>query len=149
VYDASVAIHVAAAIVGFGATFSYPVIQIVAELRDPDSLPLAMDTILAVSRWVAVPATLVVGATGAYQAAAGPYDFGDAWLATGAALYVAVMLVSILYLAPAYRRARDAARATAGRSDEYKAAIRGVSIVGPLVAAAVVAIAVLMELKPA
>ena len=70
-YDASVAIHVAAALVGFGVTFSYPVIQLVAERQGPDALAVGLDAILAISRWVAVPATLVVGVTGVFQLADG------------------------------------------------------------------------------
>jgi uncharacterized membrane protein len=102
-----------------------------------------MDAILAISRWVAVPATLLVGATGIYQLADGPYGLEDAWLATGLALYLAIMAVATGYLAPRYRRARDAEDDAA-----YAAAIRGVNVIGPLVAAAVVAVAVLMTVKP-
>jgi uncharacterized membrane protein len=146
VYDASVAIHVAAALVGFGVTFSYPVIQLVAERRGPEALALGLDAILAISRWVAVPATLVVGVTGIFQLADGPYSLSDGWLGASFGLYLAVMVVAIVYLAPAYTRARDAA--LAGSADDYRAAIRGTNVVGPLVAAAVLAIAVLMEVKP-
>ena len=145
-YDASVAVHVVAAVVGFGATFSYPVIQLVAERGDPSARALAMATILAISSWVAVPATLVVGATGIYQLADGPYALEDAWLAVGLGLYLGVMAVSVAYLAPAYRHARGAA--LAGEADAYGRALRGVRLVGPLVAAAVVATTVLMEIKP-
>jgi uncharacterized membrane protein len=157
VYDVSVAVHVAAAVIGFGATFSYPVIQITAERRAPRALPFAMAAILAISRFVAVPATLVVGATGIYQLADGPYGLRDAWLATGLALYVAIMLVAVLYLAPCYRRAeREARRMLDGvgpddavaLSPAYRAATRSLNLVGPLVAAAVLATVVLMELKP-
>jgi len=146
VYDASVAIHVAAALVGFGVTFSYPVIQLVAERQGPDALAVGLDAILAISRWVAVPATLVVGVTGVFQLADGPYSLEDAWLAAGLALYLAVMAVAVLYLAPAYHRAGEAARA--GSINDYRAAVRGTKLVGPLVAAAVLATAVLMEVKP-
>ena len=145
-YDASVAIHVAAALVGFGVTFSYPVIQLVAERQGPDALAVGLDAILAISRWVAVPATLVVGVTGVFQLADGPYSLEDAWLAAGLAFSLAVMAVAVLYLAPAYRRAGEAARA--GSIDDYRAAVRGTKLVGPLVAAAVLATAVLMEVKP-
>jgi uncharacterized membrane protein len=150
-YEASVATHVVAAIIGFGATFAYPVIQLVAERREPAALPFAMDAILAISRLIAVPAALLVGATGIYQLLDGPYDLSDAWLAAGGGLYLAVIAAAVFYLAPSYRRARDAARAAAASNrvaPEYLAAIRGTRIVGPLVAAAIVAIAVLMEVKP-
>ena len=95
-YDASVAIHVVAALVGFGVTFSYPVIQLVAERRGPDALALGFDAILAISRWVAVPATLLVGVTGVFQLADGPYSLHDAWLAASLGLYLAVMAVAVL-----------------------------------------------------
>src|SRR5947207_962130 len=107
---------------------------------------VGLDAILAISRWVAVPATLVVGVTGVFQLADGPYSLEDAWLAAGLALYLAVMAVAVLYLAPAYRRAGEAARA--GSIDDYRAAVGGTKLVGPLVAAAVLATAVLMEVKP-
>jgi uncharacterized membrane protein len=153
VYDASVAVHVAAAVVGFGATFSYPVIQLVAERRDRRALPAAHATILAISRFVAVPATLVVGATGGYQVASGPYGLRDTWVGAGLGLYVAIMVIAVAYLAPRYARAERAARAMveAGErelSPEYLAATRGINVVGPAVAAAVLAVVALMELKP-
>jgi uncharacterized membrane protein len=105
-----------------------------------------MDAILAISSWVAVPATLIVGATGVYQLVDGPYGLDDAWVAVGLALYLAVMAVATVYLAPRYRRARDAARA--GDEAGYAAAVRSVGIVGPPVAAAIVAVVVLMVVKP-
>jgi uncharacterized membrane protein len=140
-YEASVAIHVVAAIVGFGATFTYPVIQVVAEQRGATELGLT--AILAISRWVAVPAAVVVGITGIYQATSGPYGFEDAWVGTGFGLYLAVMAVATGYLAPAYRRASRAAD-RAG----YDAVMRVPNVVGTLLAAAIVAIAVLMVVKP-
>jgi len=153
VYDASLAIHVVAAIVGFGATFTYPVIQLVAERRDPRALPFALATILAISRWVAVPATLLVGATGVYQLVDGPYGLGELWLALGLGLYVGVMAVGILVFVPSYRRSeREARRMLEEGSTElssgYQSAARLPKLLGPVTAAAIVATAVLMELKP-
>jgi uncharacterized membrane protein len=141
VYEASLAIHVVAAIAGFGATFACPVIQLVAERRDAPALGLT--AILAISRWVAVPAALVVGLTGVYQTTSGPYGFGDAWLSVGFGLYLAVMAVATGYLAPAYRRAL---RTTDPAG--YDAAMRGPNVVGALLSAAIITIAVLMVVKP-
>ncbi len=135
------AIHVVAAIVGFGATFTYPVIQLVAERRGATELGLT--SILAISRWVAVPAAVVVGITGIYQATSGPFGFGEPWLGVGFALYLGVMAVATGYLAPSYRRAlRARSRA------EYERTMRGPNVVGTVLAAAIVAIAVLMVVKP-
>jgi uncharacterized membrane protein len=146
VYDLSVTLHVLAALVGFGVTYSYPVLQLLGERGDRRNLPFALDAITALSRRVAVPATAVVGVTGIYQLADGPYGLDDAWAAAGLVLYLAVMAVAIGYLAPRYRRAAEAAR----RDDAvgYAAIIRGVNVVGTLVAVAVLVIVVLMVLKP-
>jgi len=146
VYDLSVTLHVLAAIVGFGVTFSYPVLQLLGERGDRRHLPFALDAITTLSSRVAVPATAVVGVTGIYQLADGPYGLDDAWATTGLVLYLSVMVVAAGYLAPRYRRAADAAR----RDDApgYAAIIRGVNVVGPFVAAAVLLIATLMVLKP-
>ena len=152
-YQVSVALHVVAAIIGFGATFTYPVIQLVAERRGPRALAVGMSTILAISRFVAVPATVFVGITGVYQIAEGPYSLDEAWLAAGVALYAFVMVVGVFVLAPAYRRAERAA-ARAAESDEerlppeYRRALRLPVLLGPAVAAGIVAAAVLMEVKP-
>jgi uncharacterized membrane protein len=101
---------------------------------------------MTISRRVAVPATTIVGITGIYQLADGPYGLGDAWAAAGLVLYLAVMAVATGYLAPRYGRAADAAR----RNDqaEYAALIRGVNVVGAFVVVAVLAVVVLMVLKP-
>lgn len=151
-YTTSVAIHVVAAIVGFGATFTYPVIQLVAERHHPGSLRAAMGTILAVSRWLAVPATTVVGITGAFQVADGPYELGDAWVSIAVVLYAFVMVVGIFVLAPAYKRAQQVLGDTkdddASRMGDYRKALRLPTLLGPVVAAAIVATAVLMEVKP-
>ncbi len=59
-YGVSLALHVAAAVVGFGATFTYPVLQLVGERGDRRHLGFALGAILAISRFVAIPAALVV-----------------------------------------------------------------------------------------
>jgi uncharacterized membrane protein len=145
-YDLSVTVHVLAAIVGFGVTYSYPVLQLLGERGDRRNLPFALDAITTISRRVAVPATVVVGITGVYQLAAGPYGLDDAWASIGLVLYLAVMAVATGYLAPRYGRAADAARR--GDAEEYASLIRGVNGVGAFVVAAVLAIVVLMVLKP-
>jgi len=153
-YELSVTVHVLAAVIGFGATFTYPIILLAAERAGPAAVPTGLSTILLISRSVAVPATLLVGATGIYQLASGPFDLGDAWLLAGLILYLLVMAVATLLVAPAYERARREATEMVeeGRepsaSSRYGAAMRVVNRVGPALAASIVAIVALMELKP-
>jgi uncharacterized membrane protein len=146
VYDVSVTLHVLAALVGFGVTYSYPVLQLLAERGDRRNLPFALDAITTISSRVAVPATTVVGVTGIYQLADGPYGLRDAWATAGLVLYVAVMGLATGYLAPRYARAAEAARR--GDAEGYAATIRGINAVGTLVVVAVPAIVLLMVLKP-
>lgn len=56
------------------------------------------------------------------------------------------MAIATGYLAPRYGRAAEAARRD--DADAYAAAMRGVNVAGPLVVVAVLAIVVLMVLKP-
>jgi uncharacterized membrane protein len=156
-YDYVVAVHVASALVGFGVTFAYPVIQLTAERADRRALPFAMSSILAISRWVAVPATTLVGVTGAYLVSSGPYGLGDVWVALSVGLYIVVMAIGTGYLASAYRKAGSEARLTiddtppaepVGLSPAYRRATRSISVVGPLVASMIIAIVVLMVVKP-
>jgi uncharacterized membrane protein len=153
-YDVSVALHVIAVVAGFGPTFAYPVVQLAAERRDPAALPFALGAILRISRTLAVPGAVLVGLTGAYQVAEGPWSLArDAWLALGVALYVAVFATALGFLVPSLRRAEaEARRMTAagepGLSPEYLRAVRPLKLAGGAVGAGVVAIVVLMELKP-
>ena len=145
-YELSVTLHVFAALMGFGVTYIYPVLQLLGERDDRRNLPFALDAITTLSIRVAVPATVVVGLTGVYQLADGPYGLDDAWATGGLALYLAVMALATGYLAPRYRRAAEAARS--GDETGYAAIVRGINIVGTLVVLGVAAIVVLMVLKP-
>ena len=145
-YEASVALHVIAVVVGFGATFAYPFIQLAAERGDRARLPAALDTILLISRRLAVPATLVVGVTGVYQAIDGPYDESDGWLVAGLVLYVAIMAFALAVVVPLVRRARDAAAAQ--DEETYARVRRRLLPAGAALGATVLLTVALMEVKP-
>jgi uncharacterized membrane protein len=156
VYEASVAVHVGAAVLGFGPTFAYPVIQLAAERGDRRALPFAIGAILRISRTLAVPMAVVVGLTGAYQVADGPWSLGDGWLLAGLVLYVAVFAIAVGYLVPALKRAQAEAErmvsaAAPGEqpplSPDYLRITRGLKLAGGAVGAAVLVIVALMELK--
>jgi uncharacterized membrane protein len=155
VYELIVSLHVAAAVVGFGATFTYPLIQRAGGATGAQGQAQALTTVLVISRRLAVPAALVVGATGAYQVIDGRYSFADWWLVSGTVLYVAVMLVATVLVAPAYERARQAARemleqgGLPSESAEYRGAMRLIDSLGPLLAVAILAVVYLMVAKPA
>jgi uncharacterized membrane protein len=154
VYELVLSVHVAAAVVGFGATFTYPLVQRAGGAAGGHGHVQALTTVLVISRRLAVPAALLVGATGVYQVIQGPYDFSDWWLVAGTVLYVVVMLVATLLVAPAYVRGRRAAEVmleqggSSSEGAEYRAAMRLIDRVGPLLAVAILAVVFLMVVKP-
>jgi hypothetical protein len=108
-YDVSVAVHVAAALAGFGPTFAYPVVQLAAERGDRAALPFALAAILRISRTLAVPGAVVVGLTGALAgnvalgvAAAAmaavviAYEPISPWLVLGAAAGALVLIAALV-----------------------------------------------------
>jgi uncharacterized membrane protein len=136
-YELSVALHVVAVVLAFGPTFAYPFIQLAAERHAPDQLPHAFGTILWISRTLAVPASIVVGATGAYQLADGPYDLGDGWLLAGVLLYVAILAIALGFLVPRLKRAQ--------RGEPVRPQLVAGGVV---IATLTLATTALMELKP-
>lgn len=150
--------HVLAAVIGFGATFAYPVIQLLAEQRAPRHLPFALAAILLISRTVAVPGAAIVGLTGFARALTGPYSFRhDGWLTLSVPLYVGVFAAALLVLTPDLRRAQAEAELMVARagegeepvlSREYRHLAARMRIVGGLVASGVIALVILMVLRP-
>ena len=129
-YDLSVALHVVGVVLAFGPTFAYPFIERAGDAR-------AYTTILTISRTLAVPASLVVGATGLYQLIDGPYDLGDGWLLAGVILYVAILVIALGFLVPRLKRAQ--------RGEVVRSQIVAGGVV---IATLTLATVALMELKP-
>ena len=96
-YDASVAIHVMAAIVAFGPLFAFPLFISVTERRDLLSLPVVLRAVNRTERAIVVPVGALVGFTGVYLAIDGPYTFDDdVWMTIGFVLYLLVFGVLVL-----------------------------------------------------
>jgi hypothetical protein len=152
-----VTVHVLAAVVGFGVTFSYPVIQLLAERRAPRHLPFAFATILTISQKIAVPGAVLVGLTGLALALTGPYSLArDGWLLVSVPVYMAVFVTAVFVLTPDLRRAKAESErmvAQAGEDEPTTSAEYGrletrLGLVGGLVGAGVITLVVLMSLKP-
>ena len=79
-YDFSLFLHITAVMVGLGATFAESVMFPVAMKLSPRHLPYVHRLQLTLNQFFAMPALLVVLATGFYQVSEGDWDFGDFWL---------------------------------------------------------------------
>jgi uncharacterized membrane protein len=157
-YNIVIFIHISAAIVAFGVTFAYPIVD--AMLHRPGNLQ-------HLAWWHRVqgelgPKLITSAATvlllaGIYLAASGPYDFGSTFVSIGIAIVVVLLGLGGAVFAPTERKAaelaeRDISAATGGvitLSGEYQAVARRLRIVGVISAGLVLLAVFVMVMKPA
>jgi hypothetical protein len=98
-YDVAVFIHVAAVVIGFGVTFSYPIFLRHAVRSAPRSMPYLLTTIDTVGRAVIGPSALLILISGIYLVADGPFDYGDTFVSVGLPIIIVLILVGPLFFA--------------------------------------------------
>jgi hypothetical protein len=168
-YQVVLAIHVMAVVVAFGVTFAYPIMFAVAARRDPRSLPLLHRIEYTIERMLINPGLLLVVLAGVYLASKGHYwsDFFVQW-GLGAAIVIGALIGSVMI--PTAKRAeaiagRDLDGAAAGTasgpataagsatasvqlSEEYRAAVRRLTVVGSSLSLLVLVTILFMVIKP-
>jgi uncharacterized membrane protein len=155
-YNFSVFLHVTAIVVGLGATFAEAVMFPVAMKLDNRHLPYVHRLQLAINRWLATPALVVVLATGFYQVSKGDWDMGDFWISGSLAIVIVIGGLLGAYFIPADRRLgamveREIADAGGGEvtlSEQYLRGTRMEGIVGAITGLLIVAAVFLMVTKP-
>jgi uncharacterized membrane protein len=154
-YDFILALHIMAVVVGFGVTFAYPIIFAVGANRDPRSLPVLHRIEYTLERALVNPGLLVVIAAGAYLASKGHHwsEFFVQW-GLGAAVLIGALVGSVMI--PTAKKAeqlaeRDLAGAgegSVGMSEEYRAAVKRLSIMGTTLSLLVLVTILFMAVKP-
>ncbi len=156
-YEVVLAIHIMAVVVAFGVTFAYPIMFAVAGRHDPRSLPLVHRIEYTVERMLVNPGLALVLLAGIYLASKGHYwsDFFVQW-GLAAVVVIGGLIGSVMI--PTAKRAeqlaaRDIAAVHAGAgesnvemSDEYRAAVRRLGIVGSLLSGLVLVTILFMAL---
>jgi uncharacterized membrane protein len=155
-YQLSLFVHVTAAIIGLGAAFAESLTYPVAIRLDPRHLPFKHRLQLWINASLALPALVVLFATGIYQASEADYDLGAFWLTgtMGIVLVLAVMLGA--YFIPEDRRLRamvqrDIAASGSGAvvlSAEYQRRVRIEAALGTVADLLVIAAVYVMVTKP-
>jgi uncharacterized membrane protein len=102
--DFSIFLHVTAVVVGFGSTFSESVMFPVAMKMSARNLPYVHRLQLVINRFFAIPAAIIVAATGIYQVDKFSFDYGDFWLSGTIAILVVLFLVNIFFFIPTDRK---------------------------------------------
>jgi uncharacterized membrane protein len=103
-YDFSAFIHITAVVVGFGATFAESVMFPVAMRMSARNLPYVHRLQLVINQFFALPALVIVVATGIYQMSEGNWDYGDFWVSGTLTIVVIIALTLIFFFIPTDRR---------------------------------------------
>jgi hypothetical protein len=171
-FEVVLAIHIMAVVVAFGVVFAYPIMFTVAARQDPRGLPLLHRIEYTTERFLLNPGLLLVLAAGIYLASKGHF-WSDFFVQWGLAAVVVIGAAVGAVMIPTSKRAeqiatRDlaaspeqegvagvagaagaGARPAAGEvelSDEYRALVRRLSLVGTLLSVLVLVTIVLMAL---
>lgn len=155
-YNISLTIHIAAAIIGFGAAFAESITFPVAMKLDRRHLPYVHHLHVAINSRLTNPALAVVIATGFYQAIDGDWDLGEPWISASIAIAIVIGGLNGAYFIPTDRRLgamveREIAAAGDGEvelSAEYQRGARNTGIVGALTGVLVIVAVFLMVAKP-
>jgi hypothetical protein len=150
-YDISVFVHVAAVVVGFGATFAEAIMFPVAMKVGKQHLPYVHRLQLAINQRMAGPALLLIIVTGIYQTA-DRWEFGDFWISATFVIALVLGGLSGAYFIPSDRRLaplveRDLAQ-TGEPSAGYLAQARPQGMFGALAGFLVLLAVFLMVTKP-
>jgi predicted integral membrane protein DUF2269 len=150
-YDISVFVHVAAVVVGFGATFAEAIMFPVAMKTGKQHLPYVHRLQLAINQRMATPALALIIITGIYQTA-DRWEFSDFWIS--ATFLIALILGGLngAYFIPSDRRLaplveRDLAD-NGAPSEAYLAQAKRQGMFGALAGVLVLVAIFLMVTKP-
>jgi uncharacterized membrane protein len=154
-YDVVLAIHIMAVVVAFGVTFAYPIMFVVAARNDPRGVPLLHRIEYTTERWLVNPGLLVVLLAGIYLASKG-HHWSEFFVQWGLAAVVVIGAVVGAVMIPSAKRAeaiaaRDllaAGEGTVEPSEDYRAIVLRLTIVGSLLSLLVLITILFMAIKP-
>jgi hypothetical protein len=155
-FEVILAIHIMAVVIAFGVTFAYPIMFAVAARHDPRGLPLMHRVEYTIERTLVNGGLVIVVLAGIYLASKGHYwsQFFVQW-GLAAAIVIGGVVGGVMI--PTAKRAeqlatRDVAAAPATGteivlSEEYRAVVRRLSVVGSLLSGLVLLTILFMALQ--
>ena len=140
-------LHILFAIFAVGFNISYGIWQARAA-REPEHMGYALRGIKFLDDRVANPSYAGLLVVGIILILIGPYDFTTFWVAVAIGLYVLMFVVAIVFYSPTLKRQIAAYETSGAQSEEFaQLGARG-RLVGMILAVLVIAIIVLMVVKP-
>lgn len=154
-YDVVLAIHIMAVVVAFGWTFALPIVFAVAARHEPRSIPVLHRIEYVVSRFLLNPALVVILGAGIYLASNG-HHWSEFFVQWGLAAVVVIGGLVGSVMIPASKRAeqaaaKDLAEHAGGEfvpSEEYRAIVRRINVVGTALSLFVLLTILFMAIKP-
>ncbi|HXE44402.1 MAG TPA: DUF2269 family protein [Conexibacter sp.] len=150
-------VHIASAVIAFGATFAYPVIELTLKRVDLRALPGWHEAQNQVGHKLITPGAIVLLASGIYMVSTDRWKgVGGFWFGAAGAIVVVLLGLGHGFFAPNARKRRDQARADldasaaerGSMSDAYEALSRKVMPIGMLSSLLVLTALLLMVSKP-
>ncbi len=103
-FEVSLFLHITAVMVGFGATFAEAIMFPVAMRVGVRHLPYVHRLQLAINQWLAMPALVIVLATGLYQVDKFNYRVADFWISGSLTIVIVIGAILGAYFIPTDRR---------------------------------------------
>jgi hypothetical protein len=154
-YDVSVWVHVSSVVVGFGATFAESLTFPLAMKLDKRHLPYVHRLGVAINRYLASPALLLIIITGIYQTS-DRWEFSDFWISATFLIAIVLGALNGAYFIPREKKlAEQVEREIAASpsdeivlSDDYLRRSRIMGMVGAFAGVLVLLAVFFMVAKP-
>jgi uncharacterized membrane protein len=140
-------LHVLLAIVAVGFNMTYGIWQARAA-RDPQHMGYALKTIKFMDDRIANPAYIGLAIVGVILVLIGPYDFEDLWVIVAIGLYVLLVVIGLGLYSPVLKRQIASYEAAGGQTADFAALSGRSRLLGAVLGVIVIAIIVLMVVKP-
>jgi uncharacterized membrane protein len=149
-------VHILAAIIGLGPTFSFAFLGILSE-RQPAAARALQEAILVTSTRLVIPVIVILGLSGILLISNTHIDLSkNPWLGAGIILYVLVLAASIFYQVPTQKKILALLGPGGGPGSgpsgmehpQVRKLANGQRVVGITMGLAIVVTAVLMVWKP-
>ncbi len=103
-------LHIASAVIAFGATFAFPIIDVTIRRVDLRALPVWSDAQNQIGMKLITPGAIVVLISGIYMASDRWDKFGGLWFSLAGVIVIVLLGLGHGFFAPTARKMRDQAR---------------------------------------
>jgi uncharacterized membrane protein len=141
-------VHVLLAMTAVGANLTYGIWQGAIASRAPEHEGFVLRGIKFIDDRVANPCYLLLLLTGLSLQAIGHWGLQRHWVSAAIILYVALLIVGLVFYTPALTRQVEAIEAEGAQSTHYKAAAARATIYGLATLPIILAIVFMMVVKP-